>query len=183
MFHGKRVTTKSNILRSPFYSRVADADAALSSEESKVAKYLFLINHKSNTDILFKSKSGQQSNRIQMERLGQDYVETNILDTWAVIHFGRYLYGLDHMKSRNMITAELEIGEYDWQTATVCPYASVFLMSIMETYMGKGMRNWDLRLNSNRTSEGTHGGCFRKYVIRFGNGKRTGQDKINGTLM
>nr|GFC81697.1 hypothetical protein [Tanacetum cinerariifolium] len=34
-FYGKRVTTKSNIIRSPFYSRVADADVALSSEESK----------------------------------------------------------------------------------------------------------------------------------------------------
>nr|GEW77472.1 major facilitator superfamily domain, general substrate transporter [Tanacetum cinerariifolium] len=83
MFHGKRVTTKSNIIRSPLYSRVVDA--ALSSEESKVAKYLNLTNHESNTDILFKSKSGQQSNRLQMESLGQDYVETNILDTWAVV--------------------------------------------------------------------------------------------------
>nr|GEV11840.1 hypothetical protein [Tanacetum cinerariifolium] len=64
--------------------------------------------------------------------------------------FGRYLYGLDHMKSRNMITAELKIGEYDRQTATFRPYAAVFLMRIMETYMGKGTRNWDLRLNSNR---------------------------------
>nr|GFC57418.1 hypothetical protein [Tanacetum cinerariifolium] len=62
---------------------------------------------------------------------------------------GRYLYGLDHMKSRNMITAELEIAEYVWQTATVRPYAAVFIMRIMETYMGKGMRNWDQRLNSN----------------------------------
>nr|GEZ95441.1 alternative oxidase 1 [Tanacetum cinerariifolium] len=245
MFHGKRVTTKSNIVRSPFYSRVADADAALSSEESKVAKYLFLTNHESNIDILFMLKSGQQSNRLQMESLGQDYVETNILDTWAVdkdsfsqsrnangrfervlqhvesvtkstselnklkkidlvflpvdnkghrflltfdlkngavtmfdqkkdkivkkkkhkkgakignsivakmLHadFGRYLYGLDHMKSRNMITTELEIGKYDRKTATVRPYAAVFLMRIMETYMGKGMRNWDLRFNSNR---------------------------------
>nr|GEW44624.1 hypothetical protein [Tanacetum cinerariifolium] len=49
-----------------------------------------------------------------------------------------------------MITAELEIREYDWKTATVRPYAGVFLMQIRETYMGKGMRNWDLRLNSNR---------------------------------
>nr|GEY66199.1 hypothetical protein [Tanacetum cinerariifolium] len=47
MFHEKRVTTKSNITRSPFYSRVADVDAALSSEESKVTKYLFLTNHES----------------------------------------------------------------------------------------------------------------------------------------
>nr|GEX51041.1 hypothetical protein [Tanacetum cinerariifolium] len=85
MFHEKRVTTKSNIMRSPFYSRVVDADAVLSSEESKVTKYLFLTNHESDTDILFKSKSGQQSNRLQMESLGQDYVETNILDTWAVV--------------------------------------------------------------------------------------------------
>nr|GFA14532.1 hypothetical protein [Tanacetum cinerariifolium] len=85
MFHGKRVTTKSNIMRSPFYSRVANADAALSSEESKVTKYLFLTNHESDTDILFKSKSDQQSNRLQMESLGQDYVETNILDTGAVV--------------------------------------------------------------------------------------------------
>nr|GFA22696.1 C2 calcium-dependent membrane targeting [Tanacetum cinerariifolium] len=64
--------------------RVVDADAALSSEENKVTKYLFLTNHESDTDILFKSKSGQQSNRLQMESLGQDYVETNIMDTWAV---------------------------------------------------------------------------------------------------
>ncbi|GJW90690.1 reverse transcriptase domain-containing protein, partial [Tanacetum coccineum] len=83
MFHGRRVTSKSNIMRSHFYNRVADADAALSSEESKVTKYLFLTVHESDTDILFKSKSGQQSNRLQMESLGQDYVETNILDTWA----------------------------------------------------------------------------------------------------
>nr|GFA82267.1 hypothetical protein [Tanacetum cinerariifolium] len=48
-----------------------------------------------------------------------------------------------------MITAELEIGEYDWQTAMIQPYAGVFLMLIMETYMGKGMRNYDLRLDSN----------------------------------
>nr|GFC95499.1 hypothetical protein [Tanacetum cinerariifolium] len=67
MFHGKRVTTKSSIMMSPFSNRVADADDALSSEESKVTKYLFLTNHESDTDILFKSKSGQQSNRLQME--------------------------------------------------------------------------------------------------------------------
>ncbi|GJZ52845.1 hypothetical protein Tco_0607730 [Tanacetum coccineum] len=270
MFHGRRVTSKSNIMRSPFYNRVADADAALSSEESKVTKYLFLTVHESDTDILFKSKSGQQSNRLQMESLGQDYVETNILDTWAAVRnymeeyrsndspfrlflltfvvdkdnfsqmrnddgrfervlrhvesvtrarselnklkkidlvflpvdneghrflltfdlkygavtvfdqkkkdkilkkaklgkeprlathadFGRYLYGLDHIKSRNMITAELEIGEYDWQTATVRPYAG--------------------------TSEGAHGAAIRKYVVRFAFEQRTGQDKMNGTLM
>ncbi|GJX70661.1 hypothetical protein Tco_0307832 [Tanacetum coccineum] len=179
--------------------RVADVDATLSSEEIKVTKYLFMTNHESDTHILFKSISGQQSNRLQMESLGQDYVETNILDTWAVdkdsfsqmrnddgrfervarhvksvtrarselnklkkidlvflsvdneghrflltfdlkygavtvfdqkkkdkilkkanlrkeprlathADFGRYLYGLDHIKSRNMITDELEIG-------------------------------------------------------------------------
>nr|GEV50939.1 hypothetical protein [Tanacetum cinerariifolium] len=84
MLHEKMVTTKSNIMRSPFYGRVADANAALSNEESKVTKYLFLTNHESDTDILFKSKSSQQSNRLQMESLGRDYVETNILDTWAV---------------------------------------------------------------------------------------------------
>ncbi|GJZ79356.1 hypothetical protein Tco_0644193 [Tanacetum coccineum] len=195
MFNGKRVTSKSNIMRSPFYSRVADLDVALSSEESKVTKYLFLTSHDSYTDILFKSKSGQQSDRLQMESMGKDYVETNILDTWVVvcnymeeyrsndspfrlflstfvvvflpidneghrfllsfdlkyeavtmfdqkkdkilkksklrkgakignnivaemlINFGRYLYGLDHIKSRNIITPELEIVEYDWQTA------------------------------------------------------------------
>nr|GEW91012.1 hypothetical protein [Tanacetum cinerariifolium] len=38
---------QSNIMRSPFYSRVADADAALSSEEGKVTKYLYLTNHES----------------------------------------------------------------------------------------------------------------------------------------
>ncbi|GJT65610.1 hypothetical protein Tco_1017090 [Tanacetum coccineum] len=223
---------------------IVDPDAALSSEESKVTKYLFLTNHDFYTDILFKSKSGQQSDRLQMESVGQDYVETNILDTWAVVRnymeeyrsndspfrlflqtfvvtrnddgrfeivaqhvesvtratselnklkkidlygavtmfdqkkkdkilkksklrkgakignsivaemlhadFGRYLYGLDHIKSRNIITAELEIGEYDWQTATVRPYAGLILMRIMETYREKGMRNWDLRLDSNR---------------------------------
>ncbi|GKC00259.1 hypothetical protein Tco_0986395 [Tanacetum coccineum] len=249
MFHGKRVTSKSNIMRSPFYSRVADPDAALSSEESK----------------------------IKMESVGQDYVETNILDTWAVVRnymeeyrrndspfrlflptfvvekdsfcqtrnddgrfemvaqhvesvpratselnklkkinlvflpvdneghrslltfdlkygavtmfdqkkkdkilkksklrkgakigtsivvemlhadFGRYLYGLDHIKSRNIITAELEIGEYDWQTATVRPYAG--------------------------TSEGAHGSRIRKYVVRCAFEQRTGQDKMNGTLI
>ncbi|GJU13289.1 hypothetical protein Tco_1135685 [Tanacetum coccineum] len=64
--------------------------------------------------------------------------------------FGRYLYGLDHIKARNIIIAELEIGEYEWQTATLRPYAGFILMRIMETYMGKGMRNWDLRLDSNR---------------------------------
>ncbi|GJU37285.1 hypothetical protein Tco_1185639 [Tanacetum coccineum] len=57
MFHGRRVTSKLNIMRSPFYNRVADADAVLSSEESKVTKYLFLTVHESDTDILFKSKS------------------------------------------------------------------------------------------------------------------------------
>nr|GFB12274.1 hypothetical protein [Tanacetum cinerariifolium] len=49
-----------------------------------------------------------------------------------------------------MITAKLDIGEYDWQIATVRPYAGLFLMRIMETYMWKGMRNWDLTLDSNR---------------------------------
>ncbi|GKD76605.1 hypothetical protein Tco_1339226, partial [Tanacetum coccineum] len=71
MFHGKRVTSKSNIMRSPFYSRAANPDARLSSEEIPI--------------FLFKSKSGQQSDRLQMESMGQDYVETNILDTWAVV--------------------------------------------------------------------------------------------------
>nr|GEY08836.1 major facilitator superfamily domain, general substrate transporter [Tanacetum cinerariifolium] len=37
------------------------------------------------TNILFKSKSGQQSNRLQTESLGQDYVETNIQETWAMV--------------------------------------------------------------------------------------------------
>nr|GEW61507.1 hypothetical protein [Tanacetum cinerariifolium] len=246
MFHEKMVTTKSNIIRSPFYSRVANADAALSNEENKVTKYLFLTNHESDTDILFKSKSSQQLNRLQMESLGRDYVETNILDTWAVVRnymeeyrsndspfrlflptfvvdkesfsqirnddgrfervlqhvesvtrgrselnklkkidldkilkkskvkkgakisnsivakmlhadFGRYVYGLDHIKSRNMITAELEIGEYDWQTATVRPYAG--------------------------TSEGAHGARIWKYVARFAFEQRTNQDKMNGTLI
>ncbi|GKD48305.1 hypothetical protein Tco_1277281, partial [Tanacetum coccineum] len=85
MFHGRRVTSKSNIMRSHFYNRVADANVALSSEESKVTKYLFLTVHESDTGILFKSKSGQQSNRLQMESLEQDYVKTNILDTWAAV--------------------------------------------------------------------------------------------------
>ncbi|GKE06782.1 hypothetical protein Tco_1398800, partial [Tanacetum coccineum] len=40
--------------------------------------------------------------------------------------FGRYLYGLNHIKSGNMIKAELEIREYAWQTATVRPYACFF---------------------------------------------------------
>ncbi|GJT10581.1 hypothetical protein Tco_0857623, partial [Tanacetum coccineum] len=47
MFYGKRVTSKSNIMRSPFYSRAADPDVGLSSEECKVTKYLFLTNHES----------------------------------------------------------------------------------------------------------------------------------------
>nr|GFB73286.1 hypothetical protein [Tanacetum cinerariifolium] len=46
-FYGKKVTTKSNIIRSPFYIRVADVDVALCSEESKVTKYLYLTNHES----------------------------------------------------------------------------------------------------------------------------------------
>ncbi|GKA95628.1 hypothetical protein Tco_0817723 [Tanacetum coccineum] len=49
MFHGRRVTSKLNIMRSPFYNRVADADAVLSSEESKVTKYLFLTVHESES--------------------------------------------------------------------------------------------------------------------------------------
>ncbi|GJS34560.1 hypothetical protein Tco_0532942 [Tanacetum coccineum] len=85
MFHGKRVTSKSNIMMSRFYSRVAGPDVGLGSEESRVTKYLFMMNHESYTDILFKSKSGQQSDRLQMESMGQDYVETNILDTWEVV--------------------------------------------------------------------------------------------------
>nr|GEY07336.1 hypothetical protein [Tanacetum cinerariifolium] len=96
---------------------------------------------------------------------GECSIPTDVLDVgkgsntkaYEEIDFGRHLYGLDHMKSRNMITAELEIGEYDWQTAMVRPYAG--------------------------TSEGAHGACFWKYVIRFAIGKRTGQDKMNGTLM
>ncbi|GJT66430.1 hypothetical protein Tco_1017910 [Tanacetum coccineum] len=200
MFHGRRVTSKSNIMRSPYYSRVADPYAGLSSEESKVTKYLFLTNHDSYTDILFKSKSGQQSDRLQMESVGQEYVETNILDTWAVVrnHMeeyrsndspfrlflptfvvdkdsfsqirnddGRFEIVAQHVESKkdkilkkskvrkgakigNSIVAEMLIGEYDWQTATVRPYAGLILIRIMETYMGKGMRNWDLRLDSNR---------------------------------
>ncbi|GKB97726.1 hypothetical protein Tco_0983863, partial [Tanacetum coccineum] len=47
MFYGKRVTSKSNIMRSHFYNRVADADVALINEESKVTKYLFLTVHES----------------------------------------------------------------------------------------------------------------------------------------
>ncbi|GKB72735.1 hypothetical protein Tco_0934147 [Tanacetum coccineum] len=31
--------------------------------------------------------------------------------------FGKYIHGLDHIKAANMIKAELEIGEYEWQTA------------------------------------------------------------------
>ncbi|GKB38193.1 hypothetical protein Tco_0883135, partial [Tanacetum coccineum] len=71
--------------------------------------------------------------------------------------FGRYLYGLDHIKSRNIITTELEIGEYDWKTATVRPYAG--------------------------TSEGAHGSRIRKYVVRCAFEQRTSQDKMNGTLI
>ncbi|GJS23564.1 hypothetical protein Tco_0452196 [Tanacetum coccineum] len=195
MFHGRRVASKSSIMRSPFYDRVADVDSALNSEEIKVSKYLFQTPHQSDTELLFKEISGQQSTRFQMESLVQDFVETNILDTWAtaqdtfselrhddgrfkrvvqhvepvtrksselnsvekidlygvvllfdqnkaekivkkcklkkgakirnsivaeILHadFGRYLYGLDHIKSGNIINAELEIGEYAWQTAT-----------------------------------------------------------------
>nr|GEU54206.1 hypothetical protein [Tanacetum cinerariifolium] len=66
MFHGRRVMSKSNIVRSPFYDRVVDVDAVLSSEENK-------------------SISGQQSIGLQMKSLGKDYVDSNILDTWAVV--------------------------------------------------------------------------------------------------
>ncbi|GKC71829.1 hypothetical protein Tco_1117712 [Tanacetum coccineum] len=155
----RRVASKSSIMRSPFYDKVADVDSALNSEEIKVSKYLFQTPHQSDTELLFKEISGQQSTRFQMESLVQDFVETNILDTWATdkdtfselrhddgrfkrvvqhvepvtrksselnslekidLHadFGRYLYGLDHIKSGNIINAELEIGEYAWQTAT-----------------------------------------------------------------
>ncbi|GJT66431.1 alternative oxidase 1 [Tanacetum coccineum] len=251
-------------MRSPYYSRVADPDAGLSSEESKVTKYF--VTDESRIPL---SKSSQQSDRLQIESVGQEYIETNILDAWAVVRnhmeeyrsndspfrlflptfvvdkdsfsqirnhdgrfeigaqhvesviratselnklkkidlvflpvdneghrflltfdlkygavtmfdqkkkdkiikkskirkgakiansivaemlhadFGRYLYGLDHIKARNIIIAELEIGEYEWQTATLRPYAGLILMRIMETYMGKGMRNWDMRLDSN----------------------------------
>ncbi|GKC32463.1 hypothetical protein Tco_1039757, partial [Tanacetum coccineum] len=72
-----------------------------------------------------------------------------ILDPIRRADFGKYIHGLDHIKAANMIKAELENGEYEWQTATIRPYA-VFLMRIMETYMGKGMRNWDLRLDAKR---------------------------------
>nr|GEY34467.1 hypothetical protein [Tanacetum cinerariifolium] len=128
-FHGKRLTTKSNIVRSPFYSRVADADAALSSEESKYGAVTMFDQKKKDKIVKIKKqkKGAKIGNIIVAKMLHAD--------------FGRYLYGLDHIKSRNMITAELEIGEYDWQTAMVRPYAAIFIMRIMETYMGKGMRN------------------------------------------
>ncbi|GJT65613.1 hypothetical protein Tco_1017093 [Tanacetum coccineum] len=214
MFHGRRVTSKSNIMRSPYQDRVVDVDATLNSDEMKVSKFLWQTVYDSDTEVLFKGASGQ-SNRLQLESLGEEYVENNIMDTWAkvrnymegyksndsplrlflpmfvvdkdnfsdlrhddvrfevVVHhiesvtskdselkslkkidlhtdFGRYLYSLGHRKASTMITAKLVFGEYEWQTATVRPYASVFLMRIMETYMGKGMRNWDLRLNTTR---------------------------------
>ncbi|GJZ74425.1 hypothetical protein Tco_0638571 [Tanacetum coccineum] len=76
-------------------------------------------------------------------------IANNIVAEMLHADFGRYLYGLDHIKARNIIIAELEIGEYEWQTATLRPYAGLILMRIMETYMGKGMRNWDMRLDSN----------------------------------
>ncbi|GKB11928.1 hypothetical protein Tco_0845851 [Tanacetum coccineum] len=58
----------------------------------------------------------------------------------------------------NIIKAELEIGEYDWQTVTVRPYAGLFVMRIMETYMGKGVRNWDVRLDAS-------GGNIQKQLV------------------
>nr|GEZ91587.1 alternative oxidase 1 [Tanacetum cinerariifolium] len=196
MFHGKRVTTKSNIVRSPFYSRVADADAALSSEESKdkdsfsqsrnangrfervlqhvesVTKSTSELNKLKKIDLVFLPvdnkghrflltfdlKNGavtmfdQKKDKIVKKKKHKKGAKIGNSIVAKMLHadFGRYLYGLDHMKSRNMITTELEIGKYDRKTATVRPYAAVFLMRIMETYMGKGMRNWDLRFNSNR---------------------------------
>nr|GEU71913.1 hypothetical protein [Tanacetum cinerariifolium] len=81
----------------------------------------------------------------------------------------------------------------------------------METYMGKGMHNWDLRLNSNRVKlQKQLTVLCKKYAATIlmsdcnvlkeqvkahmehasgsmlsdlQNGKRTGQDKTNGTLM
>nr|GEW28725.1 hypothetical protein [Tanacetum cinerariifolium] len=57
LFHGRKVVTKSNFTRLPYYQRVVDVDGALSSEKN----------------------------------------------------FGRYLYGLNHIKAGNGIKAELEI--------------------------------------------------------------------------
>lgn len=40
---GKRQTTKSEIMRSPFVPRIVDIDSAFTSDESKLTKYLFLM--------------------------------------------------------------------------------------------------------------------------------------------
>nr|GEX72467.1 hypothetical protein [Tanacetum cinerariifolium] len=225
MFHGKRVTTKSNIMRSPFYSRVADDDAALSSEESKYRYFVQVVIY-------------QQSNRLQMESLGQDYVETNILDTWAVVRNfmeeyrsndspfrlflptfvvdkdsfsqmrndnGRFERVLQHVESVTKRTSELnKLKKIDLVFLPVDNEGHRFLLTFNLKYgdvtvfdqkkKDKLLKKSKLKKGAKignsivaemliRTSEGAHGARFQKYVIRFAIGKRTCQDKMNGTLM
>nr|GEU35346.1 hypothetical protein [Tanacetum cinerariifolium] len=159
MFYGKRVTTKSNIMRSPFYSRVADVDDALSSEESKVflpvdnEGHRFLLNFDLKYGVVTvfdQKKKDKILKKIKLKKGAK--IGKSIVAEMLHADFGRYLFGLDHIKSRNIITAELEIGEYDWQTA-------------ME----------QVKAHMEHASE--------SMLSDFQLGKMIGQDKMNETLM
>lgn len=63
--------------------------------------------------------------------------------------FGRYLFDLNHTKAGYIVRAELEIGEFEGQSARVKDYAGLLVMRQMETYMGKGKSKWDWGIDGN----------------------------------
>nr|GEV91213.1 major facilitator superfamily domain, general substrate transporter [Tanacetum cinerariifolium] len=81
----KRLVMISKVRKSPFIGRVVNADSSLNAEEKRVTKYLFEVLEDHGVT-LFKTISGQQSTRVQMQTLAQrEYVDNNILDTWGSV--------------------------------------------------------------------------------------------------
>nr|GEU88566.1 hypothetical protein [Tanacetum cinerariifolium] len=97
MRRGKWVITKSELMKSPFYVRVVNADKVENNEEKKLAVYLFSKMAGDVSDVLFETKYGQQSSRGQIVSLGpQEQVDHNVLSSWSA-----YLNFLEGKKDKN----------------------------------------------------------------------------------
>ena len=65
--------------------------------------------------------------------------------------FARYLFDVRHKKAGLFFKEELDIVEFEGQTARVKDYAGRFVMRQMESYMGKGIKwDWGLVENKNK---------------------------------
>ncbi|GKG25893.1 hypothetical protein Tco_0399039, partial [Tanacetum coccineum] len=84
MRRGTRVLTETKHMKSPFYVRVVNADKDENSDEKRLYVYIFSKMAGNVSDVLFETKYGQKSSRLQIESLGpQEPIENNVVSSWS----------------------------------------------------------------------------------------------------